>query len=354
MRVSLHRYSLPLGEAVTLKGFRHEARAGIALALGAAEGPVAWGDCAPLPGFSSETLDEAEALLEALVPWLESLRPGPDWAALANPHYQELATRATMPSVRFALELASLDLAAQLVATPLPQLLHPEPQVMLPLSALVTADAVEDVLGEADRLVRRGFRTLKLKVGRGEVECDVEKLWTLRRHLGPEVGLRCDANQAWTLAEALYFAEGVLGLNIDYVEEPLREPGELGALWFDTRLPVALDESLALLEPADLEAKGYATAVVLKPTLLGGMLRTLAFASRARALGMRAIISGAFESGIAMRGHVTLAAATGGEPAGLAPYTRLASDVLQPRLPLDRPLVDVPKLFGGAYEVIPG
>jgi hypothetical protein len=52
-----------------------------------------------------------------------------------------------------------------------------------------------------------------------------------------------------------------------------------------------------------------------------------------------------FESGVAMRGHVALAAATGGAPAGLDPYNRLAADVLTPRLDLDRPNVDVPAFF---------
>jgi hypothetical protein len=52
-----------------------------------------------------------------------------------------------------------------------------------------------------------------------------------------------------------------------------------------------------------------------------------------------------FESGVAMRAHVALAAATGAAPAGLDPYNRLAADVLTPRLALDRPAVDVPTLF---------
>ena len=84
---------------------------------------------------------------------------------------------------------------------------------------------------------------------------------------------------------------------------------------------------------------------MLKPTLMGGVARTLRFAAQARALGIRPVISAMFESGVAYRGHVALAAATGGAAAGLAPYNRLAVDVLSPRLGLDRPTVDVPAFF---------
>jgi O-succinylbenzoate synthase len=98
-------------------------------------------------------------------------------------------------------------------------------------------------------------------------------------------------------------------------------------------------------EPDALQGKGWATAAVLKPTLVGGVARTRRFAASAQALGITPVLSGMFESGVAMRGHVALAAATGGAPAGLDPYNRLAADVLTPRLALDRPAVDVPSFF---------
>ena len=122
-------------------------------------------------------------------------------------------------------------------------------------------------------------------------------------------------------------------------------------LWFDTGLPVALDESLVGTDPEALQGKGWATAAVLKPTLLGGVACVLRFAASARALGIRPVLSGAFESGVAMRGHVALAAATGGAPAGLDPYRRLATDVFHPRLSLDRPSVDVPTFFRSEHTV---
>jgi O-succinylbenzoate synthase len=172
----------------------------------------------------------------------------------------------------------------------------------------------------------------------------------IRERVGEGVALRLDANRAWTEDEARLFAKEVAAARVDYVEEPLRDAKALPQLWLDTHLPLALDETLA--EPHGAEAlHGWAAAAVLKPTLLGGVAATLRMAERARGVGVRPVLSAAFESGVGMRGVAALAAATGGEAAGLDPYRRLASDVLPEPLPLDRPMVDVPALLAGPLEV---
>jgi o-succinylbenzoate synthase len=352
MRVSLHPYALRLVAPIRLKGVQHESRRGVLLRVEDERGRAAWGDCAPLPGFSRETLEESTTQLRAQERWIAEQRPETGWGEPAHPLHTEIDSLGLEPSARFALDLALLDLAAQVAGRPLPALLHPDPGVAIPLNALLTGDHERELLRSAEARVARGYRTLKIKVGRDEVARDVQKIRAMRQLVGPDVGIRCDANQAWSFAEACDFADGVQGLGIEYVEEPLADPRELGKLWFDTMLPIALDESLAGLDPADLAGKGYAVAAVLKATLLGGMLRTLAFARQARSLGIRPVISGAFESGVAMRGHVALAAATGGQPAGLDPYNYLREDVLQPRLRLDIPLVDVPALFDREHRVV--
>jgi len=97
------------------------------------------------------------------------------------------------------------------------------------------------------------------------------------------------------------------------------------------------------MEPEALVDHAYARAVVLKPTLVGGVSRTLRFAERAALLGMQPIISSAYETGVGTAALVALAAGVGGEevPAGLDTYRRLAGDVLRPRLTLPAPRVDV-------------
>lgn len=343
MRFALRRYRLPLTAPLVLKGTEHTAREGVLVRLEDDEEHVGWGDIAPLPGFSRETLDEALADVRRATDALVSHPPGPGWTDPDGDLHRALDALSLAPSARFGLDLAAFHLAAEASGRTLAQAMHPDPEVTVPVNALLIGSG-EEVLPEAERLVAAGYRTLKLKVGRAGMEDEVALVRALAERF-PGVALRLDANQAWTMEEAIAFAEGIDGVGIEYVEEPLRNPADLPVLWFDAKLPIALDESLVGTEPEDLQGKGWATAAVLKPTLVGGVVRTLRFAAQARALGIRPVLSGMFESGIAMRGHVALAAATGGAPAGLDPYNRLAADVLVPRLPLDRPTVDVPAFF---------
>lgn len=349
MQLSLHRYRLPLVAPLVLKGVRHDAREGVLVRLEDAAGRVGWGDAAPLPGFSRETLDDALAQLDLLTDWAAGREPSPDWLDPDGDLHHEIDALGLAPSARFGLDLALFDLAAQKAGRTLAHALHPDPDPVVPINALLVGSE-EEVLAEAERRVAEGYGTLKLKVGRGDPEAEAALVRAFAERF-PRAALRLDANQAWTMDEALAFARRIEGVPLDYLEEPLRDPADLAVLWFDTRLPLALDESLQGAEPADLQGKGWAAAAVLKPTLVGGVARTFRFAAQARALGIRPVLSGAFESGVAMRAHVALAAATGAAPAGLDPYTRLAADVLVPRLPLDRPRVDVPVFFRTEFAV---
>jgi O-succinylbenzoate synthase len=153
--------------------------------------------------------------------------------------------------------------------------------------------------------------------------------------------LRLDANRAWGFGEAVAFARAVRDVRVEYVEEPLADAALLPRFADDTDLPVALDESLVRMEPEDLEDHRYASAVVLKPTLLGGISRTLRMAEVANRLGIAPVVSSAYEGGVGTLGLISLAATIGEAPAGLDTYRRLAEDVLRPPLDLDAPHLDV-------------
>ena len=118
----------------------------------------------------------------------------------------------------------------------------------------------------------------------------------------------------------------------------------------ESGLRVALDETLA--ESGEPEIVGsWVEAVVLKPTVLGGIATTIRTARLTREAGARVVLSAAFESGVGQRGVAALAASTGGEAAGLDPYARLKEDVLERRLPFGRPVLDVAEVFGRPVEI---
>jgi O-succinylbenzoate synthase len=349
---ALHRYELPLSEPLTLKGKVLRHREGLLLRLDGEEGTDGWGETSPLPGFSREDLDGAASQLRDLASSMVGYEVRKDSLDPEGSLARRLDAMDLAPSVRFGFELSLWNLYAASCGRSLPELVTSHPKTAVPVSALISGPP-DEALEEARRIRSAGYDAMKLKVGGRAVEEDVGLVRALNEEMDDAVALRLDANRAWSLEEAERFARGAAALRFEYVEEPLADPALLPTFARDHSIPVALDESLAVLEPRALDDHGYARAVVLKPTLLGGLSRTLRFASRASRLGMEPVISSAYETGIGTVALISLSAGVGGAagPAGLDTYRRLAEDVLTPPLDLPTPRVEVRAMVETRREI---
>ena len=92
----------------------------------------------------------------------------------------------------------------------------------------------------------RGFRGFKVKVGRPHGSEDVARLAAVRRELGPEFELMLDANQCFTVSEAIRRAKHFEEFDPAWFEEPLpaEDVGGHVRLSQSTSLPIAIGESL--------------------------------------------------------------------------------------------------------------
>ncbi len=90
-------------------------------------------------------------------------------------------------------------------------------------------------LGYGDEQVRRlsgkavaaGFRHLKLKVGR-DLEDDVRRCAIVRDAIGPSRGLMVDANQVWSVPDAIPWIKRLSEFDLFWVEEPTSPDDVLG------------------------------------------------------------------------------------------------------------------------------
>ncbi len=71
---------------------------------------------------------------------------------------------------------------------------------------------------------------VKMKVGRAKLAEDVKRVRAVREAVGDNFIIACDANQAWTPAQAIEFCREVAPLNIRWMEEPVRWHDQLGGL----------------------------------------------------------------------------------------------------------------------------
>ena len=348
-RFDLYRYGLSLSRPLTLKSATIRRREGLLLRL-SGDGYEGWGESAPLPGFSKENVHQAAEQLRSLAGSLVGHEVKGDW--VEEVYGLEIDRIDPAPSVRFGLETAVWNLGASLSHEALPELFAPSPRTEVPVNALIPGPPA-NVLEEARRMRDAGYRSIKLKVGARPVAEDVRLVRALGEELGDGVSLRLDANRAWSYGVAAEFVRGVKEVPFEYVEEPLVDPRGLRELVQEFGVPVALDESMVGIEPENLEEHRYARALVLKPTLLGGISRTLRLAESALRLGMTPVLSSAYESGVGTAALVALAAGIGDRPvpAGLDTYRALGGDVLAVPLNLPAPNVNVGETLRAARRV---
>ena len=106
--------------------------------------------------------------------------------------------------------------------------------------------SAEEIVEDALARKAEGFGGSKIKVGRPTAAEDVARLSAVRDAVGPEFEIMTDANQAFTVDEAVRRARLYEPLDIAWFEEPL--PAEdLGGhvrLSRSTTIPVAVGESL--------------------------------------------------------------------------------------------------------------
>jgi L-alanine-DL-glutamate epimerase-like enolase superfamily enzyme len=114
----------------------------------------------------------------------------------------------------------------------------------------------------AARMLAQGHRAFKLKLGFGTGR-DLANLRSLRATLGDGHRLMVDANQAWTLADALAIVPQLAPFALGWLEEPLRADRpwpEWQALAASSPVPLAGGENLAGFEQfaAALDANVFA------------------------------------------------------------------------------------------------
>ena len=259
------------------------------------------GEASPLPGVSLDDLASCVAALTTLGSALDVvLEP----SSLEH----ELRLASLPPAARMGLETALLDLCAQRAGVSLAVLLSDGAGVSegVRTQVLVPRGAAGD--GAIARAIASGATALKLKVGApGELTRDRMRIAEARA-FRPDVVLRVDANEAG-LPPDLVLA--LAAARIDFCEDPCPRAAALAHERTALPFPVALDAAVVRDADAALRAvrEGRVAALVLKPTALGGLLRTRSIARAARASGARAIVSHALESPVAVAASAQLALA---------------------------------------------
>jgi L-alanine-DL-glutamate epimerase-like enolase superfamily enzyme len=183
------------------------------------------------------------------------------------------------------IDTALWDLAARLAKQPLWKLLGGTSPTVRVYASGINPDGAAELA-----LMRRaeGYNAFKLKVGFG-LERDLANLHALRNALGNDAPLMVDANQGWSVQQALEAVPHLGEFRLRWLEEPVRADTpwpEWQRLAKASPVPLAGGENVAGFDgfEAALQAKVFAT---VQPDMAkwGGFTGCVPVARRIRASG---------------------------------------------------------------------
>ena len=124
-------------------------------------------------------------------------------------------------SAKAAVDIALYDLYGQLYNSPVYKLLGGHRKEIL-TDITISVNDPEEMSRDSLDAVKRGFKTLKIKVGK-DPAMDIQRMKAIRQAVGYDVNLRIDANQGWKAKEAVKVLRKMEdeGLNIEFVEQPV-------------------------------------------------------------------------------------------------------------------------------------
>lgn len=279
---------------------------GLLLELKTQEGISGWGEGVPLPYLTGETLTGCQAVLQqVLLPALQ----GEDPRGLERLRRKLNALAVNQPAARCAIDLALIDLCSRLHGVPCWAWLGGSNQPVA-TNYSIGLTSPEDAAQQARALVEQDFTCIKLKIGQ-DPDVDLERCRAVRGAIGPEIGLRVDANEGWTFVQARRFLTRAESLDLQLIEQPLvRADFEgLKRLRALSSTPICADESLRGVAEARRLAEMQAVDVFnIKLMKCGGILEARDIVAIARAHGIDLMIGGMVgESSIAVAAATAVA-----------------------------------------------
>lgn len=265
-------------------------RSGFIISLTDESGNISYGEISPLPGFSKESLEEAEQELIKISKFLYVSDQIEDLHSLSTliDDYQ------LSPSVRFGIEQAVFS-----------SLLKRDHSLLAKLSLRFQSEiSVNAVIGlgsnsfsKIQGKVNSGYTTIKIKMGRDNFEDDLNLIKDIRLKLGENIKIRLDVNGKWSFEEARFHLDMLKPYNIEYIEEPCKGVENLVTLAGDSPVPVAIDESLQDINNAySILESSPVLFLIIKPMITGGFSAVSELISQAALYNKNIIISSSFET----------------------------------------------------------
>ena len=230
IKIYYEKYEIPLIEKFKNSKNQYTNQQGLIFVIQTKE-HVGLGEAVLLSGFSKHTMQEMIWAAESLI---GSIQNNEEYSTEELLIMAEIHCSQT-PSVQFAIDTALYDIESQKQNLPLSKILNKE--------AFGCIDCSQTLLDQKNIITSD---TVKIKIGANSMKDDISFLNKIEKE-HPNVKMRLDANQCYSIDELSYLYKNISHLNIDFLEEPIKNPNIKKIEYIKNLYPslnYAIDESI--------------------------------------------------------------------------------------------------------------
>ena len=272
-------------------------------------GHVGYGEA---PATAVITGDTHGSIIEAIRHYISPRLIGANVADLNHNTQLVQGAMEKNSSAKAAVEIALYDLWGQLYNAPLYRLLGGGDPVIT-TDITISVDTIDKMVADSIDAVKRGFDSLKIKVGK-DIGVDIERVKAVYAAVEGRALLRLDANQGWTAKQAVYALQNLeqAGVLLELVEQPVKAQDLDGMKYVTERVhtPIMADESVfGPTEVIELIRMRAADIINIKLMKTGGLSNAVRIADIAAMYEVECMIGCMLETSISVAAAVHLAVA---------------------------------------------
>ena len=304
--VEIYYFDIKLAAPITIAFGTVYSSNGVLIRVLPDAGLIGWGESSPLEFVTGDTqatnIDAARDLREML--------KGKDPLALESTGRLVDTCLRGNPSIAAAFDMAFYDILGQAAGLPVYRLLGGDKSTF-EMDFTIGIDTPEKMVKAARDHAAAGFRTHKVKIGKNP-DLDIVRLKGIREAVGPEHAIRIDANQGYTVPQAIYTLRNLEKYNIEYCEQPVVDWDVDGLKQVRQGSPIPIMADEALHSPVDAvklikaDACDYFNIKIMKA---GGLRHSLQISTIAEAANIRCMVGCMSETrlGLSASAHVVAA-----------------------------------------------
>ncbi len=277
------------------------------------EGVVGVGEAATDIGFFGEPIEEVKSAIDFhLGPRLVGEDP------FQRERIMGLIDFRGNSCAKSGIDLALHDLVGKALLIPAGTLLGGISKQRIAVCLEIAGGPPEGMAGFAKQCMERNVFSFKAKIG-GIPERDVERLVAMRESVGPQASLRADANQGYSVKEAIRLCRLAddAGVGLELLEQPVAawDIDGMAQVRSSVETLIEADESAySIHDVMQIVRRGAADVINIKIAKAGGLLASKKIAAVAESAGIRVVFGTAYGLGPKIAAKLQLAATVAGAP----------------------------------------